>query len=114
MEFTVNRREYCKRRDKPLNKLTERKTRLIFETPCLLRGRPLIVHVEAWGLRLREKRRSAEFEISWAQVHNRAAEIEPARLRQPRRERNRTLGAKKPRDLYPAFSPESPGHSSVA
>src|SRR5260370_8374883 len=38
---------YCKRRDKPLNKLTERKTPLIFETPCLLRGRPLIVHVEA-------------------------------------------------------------------
>ena len=90
MEFTVNRREYCKRRDKPLNKLTERKTRLIFETPCLLRGRPLIVHVEAWGLRLREKRRSAEFEISWAQVHNRAAEIAADRLRQTRRERKRT------------------------
>src|SRR6266849_2471554 len=33
----------------PLNKLRERKSRLIFETPCLLRGRPLIVHVEAWA-----------------------------------------------------------------
>ena len=74
----------------PLNKLTERKTRLIFETPCLLRGRPLIVHVEAWGLRLREKRRTAEFEISWAQVHNRAAEIAADRLRQARRERKQT------------------------
>jgi len=48
------------------------------------------VHVEAWGLRLRAKRRTAEFEISWAQVHNRAAEIADDQLRQARRERKRT------------------------
>lgn len=61
--------------------LIKRKTRLILETPCLIRGRPMIAHVEASGLRVREKGRRFELEISWAQIYNRAAEIAADRSR---------------------------------
>lgn len=41
----------------------------------------MIAHVEASGLRLREKGRRYTLEISWAQVYNRAAEIAAERSR---------------------------------
>jgi hypothetical protein len=61
-----------------LNELIKRKTQLILQTPYMVRGRPMIAHVEAAGLRLREKGRRFTLEISWAQIYNRAAEIAAA------------------------------------
>jgi hypothetical protein len=59
-----------------MTRLIDRRTRLIFETQFLIGKRPLIVTVEPWGLRLREKgRRSQSLSITWAQVWNRAAII---------------------------------------
>jgi hypothetical protein len=55
--------------------LLERKTKLRLETPYLIQGRPMVVHVEAWGLVLRLKGCSHRLEITWAQIHNRAAII---------------------------------------
>jgi hypothetical protein len=70
-----------------VRKLTQRKRRLIVETPCVIRGRPLVVDVEASGLQLREKGRRSKIDISWAQIYNRAAEIAADRLREARRQR---------------------------
>ena len=70
-----------------MRKLTQRKRRLIVETPCVIRGRPLVVDVEASGLQLREKGRRSKIDISWAQIYNRAAEIAADRLREARRQR---------------------------
>ena len=68
-----------------MTELIKRKTRLILETPYLIRGRPLIAQVEAFGLRLREKGRQFTLEISWAQIYNRAAEIAAERSRRETR-----------------------------
>ena len=72
--------------------LLERKTKLRLETPYLIQGRPMVVHVEAWGLILRLKGCSYRLEITWAQIHNRAAIIAADKQRaerQARRKENR-------------------------
>ena len=56
-----------------MTRLIDGGRRLVFETPMFIGKRPLIVAVEAWGLRLREKGRSLA--ITWAQIWNRAAVI---------------------------------------
>jgi len=61
--------------EESVTKLTGRKRRLVLETPFMTRGRAVVVHVEASGLKLREKGQRTNLEISWAQVYNRAAEI---------------------------------------
>ena len=73
-----------------MTELVRRKRRLVLETPYRVRGRALIVNVEAAGLKLREKGCQGEFRISWAQVYNRAAEIavERARLERQRRRKS--------------------------
>jgi hypothetical protein len=59
-----------------MTKLIHLRRRLVFETPFFLGRRPLVVTVEAWGLRLREKGlRHPDLPISWAQIWNRAAII---------------------------------------
>jgi len=72
--------------------LLERKTKLRLETPYIIQGRPMVVHVEAWGLILRLKGCSHRMEITWAQIHNRAAIIAADKQRaerQARRKENR-------------------------
>ncbi len=64
-----------------MTELIKRKTRLVLQTPYLIRNRPMIAHVEAAGLRLRERGRRYTLEISWAQIYNRAAEIAAERSR---------------------------------
>jgi hypothetical protein len=73
--------------------LNRRKRRLVLETPFSIRGRPIIAHIEAYGLRLREKGRRFSVEISWAQIFNRATEIAAQRNREQRRKR-RAEGAR--------------------
>ncbi len=68
-----------------MTELIKRKTRLVLQTPYLVRGRPVIAQVEAAGLRLREKGRRFTLEISWAQIYNRAAEIAAERSRREAR-----------------------------
>ncbi|MGH9353578.1 MAG: hypothetical protein ACRD2G_15685, partial [Terriglobia bacterium] len=59
-----------------MQRLTDRRRRLVFETPFLIGKRPLIVTVEPWGLRLRERGlRRGRLPITWAQIWNRAAMI---------------------------------------
>jgi hypothetical protein len=70
-----------------VRKQIQRKRRLIVETPCVIRGRPLVVDVEASGLHLRENCRPSKIDMSWAQIYNRAAEISADRLREARRQR---------------------------
>ncbi len=68
-----------------MTRLIVRRTRLVLETPLLIGKRPLIVTVEPWGLRLREKgRRRQSLSITWAQVWNRAAVIAAERKRAER------------------------------
>lgn len=74
-----------------MTELVRRKWRLVLETPYLIRGRAVIVHVRASGLTLRETGCRAGLEISWAQVYNRAAEIAAERAR---RERHEARGAR--------------------
>jgi hypothetical protein len=72
--------------------LLERKTKLTLETPYIIQGRPMVVHVEAWGLVLRPKGCSHRVEITWTQIHNRAAIIAADKQRaerQARRKENR-------------------------
>jgi len=64
-----------------LTELIKRKTQLVLQTPYFIRRRAMIAHVEAAGLRLREKGRRFTLEISWAQIYNRAAEIAAERTR---------------------------------
>lgn len=64
-----------------MTELNKRKTRLILQTPYFIRRGAMIAHVEAAGLRLREKGRRFTLEISWAQIYNRAAEIAAERTR---------------------------------
>jgi hypothetical protein len=71
-----------------MQRITDRKTRLAFETPFLVGKRPLIVVVEPWGLRLREKSlRAHNLPITWAQIWNRAAIIAADTVRQRRKDR---------------------------
>jgi hypothetical protein len=79
--------------------LNRRKRRLVLETPFVIRGRPAIAHVEAYGLRLREKGRRFFLEISWAQMFNRAAEIAAERNRKQKRERPKSAGLERVRPL---------------
>jgi hypothetical protein len=72
--------------------LRRRKRRLVLETPFSIRGRPVIAHVEGFGLRLREKGRRFFLEISWAQIFNRAAEIAAEHTRKQRREKRKSAG----------------------
>jgi hypothetical protein len=72
--------------------LNRRKRRLVLETPFLLRGRPIIAHVEGYGLRLREKGRRFFLVITWAQIFNRAAEIAAEQSRKQKRERREAAG----------------------
>ena len=66
-----------------MTQLVRRKRRCVLETPYRIRGRAVIVHVEAAGLRMREKGcRAGVLEITWAQIYNRAAEIAAERARQ--------------------------------
>lgn len=67
-----------------MTKLAHRRRLLVFETPYAIRGRALVVHVEGYGLKLREKGCRDHLEITWAQVYNRAAEIAAERARQER------------------------------
>jgi hypothetical protein len=69
-----------------MTELVHRKRRLVLETPYRIRDRALIVHVEASGLRLRQKGYRWVLEITWAQIYNRAAEIAAERARQQARE----------------------------
>jgi hypothetical protein len=69
--------------------LNRRKRRLALETPLVVRGRPIIAHVEGYGLRLREKGRRFFLEISWAQIFNSAAEIAGEQSRKQKRERRK-------------------------
>lgn len=77
-----------------MTKLVHRKRLLVLETPYAIRGRALVVHVEGYGLKLREKGCRDHLEITWAQVYNRAAEIAAERARQEgqrtRKSRNAT------------------------
>ena len=71
-----------------MTELVRRRRRLVLQTPYRMRGRAVIVHVEAAGLRMREKGcRAGMLEITWAQIYNRAAEIAAERTRQQVRER---------------------------
>lgn len=47
-----------------MTRLTCRRRHLVLETPLLIGKRPLIVTVEAWGLRLREKGRRRHLAIT--------------------------------------------------
>jgi len=67
-----------------VTKLVHRRRLLVLETPYAIRGRALVVHVEGYGLKLREKGCRDHLEITWAQVYNRAAEIAAERARQGR------------------------------
>ena len=64
-----------------MTELVKRKTQLVLQTPYFIRRRAMIAHVEAAGLRLWEKGRRFTFEISWAQIYNRAPEIAAERTR---------------------------------
>ncbi len=58
-----------------MTSILRRKRKLVLETPFLIGRRPMIVHVEPFGLRLRVKRSRYALEITWAQVFNRAATL---------------------------------------
>ncbi len=79
-----------------MTRLIDRRTRLVFETPLLIGKRPLIVVVEPWGLRIRQKgRRHQGLSITWAQVWNRAAIIAAERKRgENRSSRKKSIFAK--------------------
>lgn len=72
-----------------MTKLVRRKRLLVLETPYAIRGRALVVQVEGYGLKLREKGCRDHLEITWAQVYNRAAEIAADRTRQQRQGRRK-------------------------
>ena len=79
----------ARQRRRAVAELVHRKRRLVLETPYRIRGRAVIVHVEASGLTLREKGRSVGLETSWAQIYNRAAEIAADCARRERKESKR-------------------------
>ena len=76
-----------------MTKLLHRRRLLVVETPYAIRGRALIVHIEGYGLRLREKGCRGHLEITWAQVYNRAAEIAAERVWQERQRTRKSRNA---------------------
>jgi len=72
-----------------VTQLMRRKRRLVLETPYVIRGRAVILHVGVSGLTLREKGCRAGLDISWAQIYNRAAEIAAEYARRERHESRR-------------------------
>jgi len=68
-----------------MTRLIDRRRRLVFETPCLIGKRPMVVIVEPWGLALRQKGCHQNLSITWAQVWNRAAIIAAEQKRAERR-----------------------------
>ncbi len=72
-----------------MTQLLRRKRRLVLETPYRVRGRALMVHIEAAGLTLSEKGCRSGLQISWAQIYNRAAEIAAERARQENRNKRK-------------------------
>ena len=78
-----------------MTRLIARRTRLVFETPLRIGKRPLIVAVEALGLRLREKGWRYDLAITWAQIWNRAAMIAAeTKLREKRGSRKKSIAKK--------------------
>ena len=75
-----------------MTKLLERKRQLVLETPYLIRRRALVVHIEPSGLGLREKGRRFRLDISWADIHHRAAEIAAEELHRERLMRRTNRG----------------------
>ena len=75
-----------------MTRLIDRRTRLVLETPLLIGKRPLVVHVEPWGLGLRQKGYRQSLSISWAQVWNRAAIIAAEQKRAERSKRGSRKG----------------------
>ena len=75
-----------------MKKLIARRRRLVFETPLLVGKRPLVVHVEPWGLGLRQKGCRQCLSITWAQVWNRAAIIAAEQKRLERSKRGTREG----------------------
>jgi hypothetical protein len=72
-----------------MTKLIHRRRRLVLETPFLIGRRPVIVAVEPWGLRLREKGlRARDLPITRAQIWNRASIIAADRRHGERKQRN--------------------------
>jgi hypothetical protein len=67
-----------------MTNILKRKTRLIIETPCIIQRRPLVAHVEPYGLEVRLKRTRHRSAITWAQIYNRAAML-AADARKPQR-----------------------------
>jgi hypothetical protein len=81
-----------------MTRLIDRRRRLVLETPLLIGKRPLIVRVEPWGLKLREKGLRAEsLSITWAQVWNRAAIIAAEKKRAESRSLERKQSLRKER-----------------
>lgn len=68
-----------------MTNLMKRKTRLILETPLDIRGRQVIAHVELAGLKLRLKGCRYAYDISWAQIYNRAALLAAEAAREKRK-----------------------------
>jgi len=101
-----------------MRELIRRKRRLVLETPFRVRGRPVIVDVQqqqASGLRLREKGRRSQVEISWAGsglqpgVGDRSGACPPGKARKQKRYRTgpRTGSSVTDRPTSPRVS--SPG-----
>jgi len=57
-----------------VGKLLGRKTRIVAQTECVLRKRPLVIEITPYTVILREKGRRERYEVSWGYVYYRAAE----------------------------------------
>ncbi len=57
-----------------MGKLSERKTRIVAQTECVLRRRPLVIEITPYTVILREKGTRERYEVSWEYVFYRAAE----------------------------------------
>ena len=80
-----------------MTSILRRKRKLILETPFLIGRRPMIAHVEPFGLRLRVKRSRHVYEITWGQIFNRAAVIAAENASKlARKERNKSSRRRKP------------------
>ncbi len=65
--------------------LTQRKTRLTFETADTVRNRPVVVECEPYCATVRLKGKRIRYSISWASVFYKAAEIAADNLRAARK-----------------------------
>ena len=57
-----------------MGKLLGRKTRIVAQTECVLRKRPLVIEITPYTVILREKGKRERYEVSWEYVYYRAAE----------------------------------------